>query len=97
MTSLIIRILIFILAIWLLRQLLTIFILKKKTGSASGKTSNSGKNMVKDPVCGMYMDPRLAVKHETKTGVFYFCSEQCKNKFLLENSGQQSSKTPPGE
>lgn len=94
MTSLVFRTLLIILGIWILWQLLSIFREKNKPG-ASGKTSGTGKNMVKDPVCGMYMDPRLAVKHETKTGVFYFCSEECKNKFLQTYSveGSRASST----
>ena len=43
--------------------------------------------MVKDPVCGMYMDPRLAVTLKKNNGVFYFCSEECKNKFLKMTPG----------
>jgi YHS domain-containing protein len=48
--------------------------------------------MVKDPVCGMYMDPRLAVTHRKNGGVFYFCSEECKRKFLEIPPGKN-----PGE
>lgn len=40
--------------------------------------------MVRDPVCGMYMDPRLAVRMEVKTGSVYFCSDECQRKFLSE-------------
>lgn len=37
--------------------------------------------MVKDPVCGMYLDPRLAIRDEMK-GTYYFCSEQCRDQFM---------------
>jgi uncharacterized protein len=95
MTIIIFRAILFVLGIWVLWQLLNIFLVRnKRSGSASKKTSNSGKNMVKDPVCGMYMDPRLAVTYQTKTGVFYFCSEECKHKFLQENSGRESGASP---
>lgn len=87
MTSLLIRILFIILAVWLLRRLLMLFLGNNKTQKPR-KHSESGKNMVKDPVCGMYMDPKLAIKHELKNGTFYFCSEKCRDKFL---------NTPPGE
>ena len=30
----------------------------------------------------MYMDPRLAVRIENRNEIVYFCSEQCKKKFL---------------
>jgi YHS domain-containing protein len=39
---------------------------------------------VKDPVCGMYLDPRLAVRVDHKNGVFFFCSDSCRQKFALE-------------
>jgi len=39
---------------------------------------------VKDPVCGMYLDPRVAVRMDHKNGVFFFCSDACKQKFALE-------------
>ncbi|MBN2243053.1 MAG: YHS domain-containing protein [Acidobacteria bacterium] len=98
MTTLIFRIALLILGVWVLWQILAIILVKNKRGRpASGKTSYSGKNMVKDPVCGMYMDPRLAVKHETKTGIFYFCSEECKNKFLNDQPGRDPDKPPSEE
>jgi uncharacterized protein len=89
------RILLIILAVWLLRLFLAPFLGQKKTGSPN-KTSDPGKNMVKDPVCGMYMDPRLAVKHEIKNGVFYFCSEKCKKKFLELPPSEEPAR-PPSE
>ena len=97
MTLVLVRILIYILAIWILVKLLTSFLTKNKTAASKKKKSALGGNMVKDPVCGMYMDPRLAVKHETKTGVFYFCSEKCKDKFLQAPSEEKSEKSSSGE
>jgi YHS domain-containing protein len=38
---------------------------------------------VKDPVCGMYLDPRLAIRLEHNNGVFFFCSDSCRQKFDL--------------
>ena len=38
--------------------------------------------MVKDPVCGMMIDPKTAFttrEHEAKT--FYFCSQDCVDTF----------------
>jgi uncharacterized protein len=95
LTAMIIRILLIILAVWLFRLFLAALLGRKRTGS-SNKTSDSGKNMVKDPVCGMYMDPRLAVKYEIKNGTFYFCSEKCKKKFLEMPPGEEPGR-PPSE
>lgn len=86
MTQILVRLavlaLIVILIRWFLKQ---VFISGKK--GPGGRTTASGGNMVKDPVCGMYMDPRLAVTHKANHGVFYFCSEACKDKFLETTHG----------
>jgi YHS domain-containing protein len=37
---------------------------------------------VKDPVCGMYMDPRLAIQ----SGGQYFCSEECRRRYTETSS-----------
>ena len=95
LTAMIFRILLIVLAVWLFRLFLGAFLGQKKTGSQN-KTSDTGKNMVKDPVCGMYMDPRLAVKYEIKNGTFYFCSEKCKKKFLEMPPGEEPGR-PPSE
>jgi YHS domain-containing protein len=67
------------------------FLGNKRSGTPENKSDLKG-NMVKDPICGMYMDPRLAVKLKMSNGVFYFCSEECKNKFLSIPPG----KSPEG-
>lgn len=38
--------------------------------------------MHKDPVCGMEISPQDAIKLEKDGKTFYFCSQNCKNKFL---------------
>jgi len=96
MTTIVFRIVLFILAIWIVWQLLSTFLVKNRNAS-SKKQSTSGGNMVKDPICGMYMDPRLAVKYETKTGVFYFCSTECKKKFLQAHSSEKPGNASSGE
>lgn len=36
---------------------------------------------LKDPVCGMDVDPAKAVKKEHAGKTYYFCSKNCKDKF----------------
>lgn len=36
----------------------------------------------KDPVCGMFVAREAAITLERKGEVLYFCSEECRNKFL---------------
>jgi hypothetical protein len=32
----------------------------------------------------MYLDPRVAVRMDLRNGVFFFCSDSCRQKFALE-------------
>jgi len=50
--------------------------------------------MVKDPVCGMYMDSRLAVRLDKEREEFFFCSEDCKKKYLNQSAGAASNSAP---
>jgi len=38
-------------------------------------------HMVRDPTCGMYLDPRLAVRLEQNRETYYFCSDECRRKY----------------
>jgi P-type Cu+ transporter len=42
------------------------------------------KTMARDPICGMEVDERSALKAERNGQTFYFCSEHCRTKFLKE-------------
>jgi YHS domain-containing protein len=54
----------------------------------SGKKKRSYKapkaieEMKKDPVCGTYIPENQAVKYTVNHTTYYFCSEQCKQKYL---------------
>jgi Cu+-exporting ATPase len=53
-------------------------------------------NTVKDPVCGMDVDPlnaKRSAEHEGK--VFHFCSAGCRNKFLADPAGYLSPRGEP--
>jgi Cu+-exporting ATPase len=39
---------------------------------------------VKDPVCGMDIDPAAAAGEEHEGRTFYFCSEACHRTFLTD-------------
>lgn len=86
MTSILVRILLVILGILLVQRLLALLFgthLRRQVNPGSQKPGGKdSKRMVKDPVCGMYMDPRLALQLENKRGAFYFCSEECRSKWL---------------
>ncbi len=85
MVSILLRIFLLVFALWLLRRFLAAFMGNpQKVGSKN--SAGSANYMVKDPVCGMYMDSRLAVRLERRKEEFYFCSEECKNKYLSDST-----------
>jgi len=83
------RILIFLYALWLLRRLIAFLSGTQKRRSAphgsGGGSQPAATHTVKDPVCGMYMDPRLAVRVENGKGSVFFCSNECKEKYLSQS------------
>jgi len=94
MLSLVIRIFSAIFLVWLFRRALGMFLGSAKANRPKGGADAASSHMVKDPVCGMYMDSRLAVRLENRRDEFYFCSEDCKNKYLNQSTGAASSSAP---
>jgi len=81
--SYIVRFITAIVAIWLAMRFLGTFLGKQKRRVKSEPTRRTGsKKMVKDPVCGMYLDPRLAIKITGRDGDLFFCTEECRQKYL---------------
>lgn len=84
-----VRILVFLYALWLLRRLIAFFSGAPKRPSTRTDAKNAGQqpasHTVKDPICGMYMDPRLAVRVDNGKGTFFFCSNECKEKYLSQS------------
>lgn len=84
MLSFIIRILTFIAALWIVRWVAQLFFGRGRQASPAGRERKSpgpAQSMVKDPVCGMYMDPRLALRLDRGEGGPFFCSEGCREKY----------------
>jgi len=74
------RILAFLGVLWLLRKIFGI-VMKQPAASDPGEARPG--STVKDPVCGMYMDPRLAIRlQRPQEGDLYFCSEECRRRYL---------------
>ena len=91
MVSYILKILVFAFIIWLVRRFLILFLGSGKRPDRGNTAKDAENYMVKDPVCGMYMDSRLAVRLEKGKEPTYFCSEECKSKFLDKASEEKSS------
>jgi YHS domain-containing protein len=63
-----------------LRVLLFGAVPSRQSRKTTPETNRS--RMVRDPVCGMYLDSSLAVRVDRKPESVYFCSEDCRSKFL---------------
>jgi len=85
MLSIIWRAFLFFIAFWFVQRLLG-SLLGVGKGRQARKAPDPGRSkpnqMVKDPVCGMYLDHRLALALEVKGDTFYFCSQECRSKYL---------------
>jgi uncharacterized protein len=96
MGSILFRLLALILILWLVRRILGSFLSSPRQPDTREKpTGVPNNNMVKDPVCGMYMDSRLAVRLEKRKETHYFCSEECKNKYLGISKKGEAHTAPP--
>jgi len=45
------------------------------------------KTLTKDPICGMTVDAATAIHAEREGETFYFCGDQCRQKFLSKSTG----------
>jgi YHS domain-containing protein len=89
MVGFFLRIFILIYALWLLRRLIAFFVGAPKRRAARANTQGTREEpaslTVKDPVCGMYMDPRLALRVDKERSSFFFCSNECREKYLSQS------------
>lgn len=88
-------ILIVIVVLWVVRRLLGTILGTPKKAEAPDEFQDAPNNMVKDPICGMYMDSRLALRLEKQKEAFYFCSEECKNRYLGKSREGKAAAAPP--
>lgn len=58
---------------------------KAKEGTTMDMNMNSDANTVKDPVCGMMIDPKTAAGSQDYNGkTYYFCSDNCVKSFAAD-------------
>lgn len=67
--------------------------LKFKKGSSSENVLDKQKNeevaavdMKRDVVCGSYVEDTTKYKVRLYDKIYYFCSEECKEKFIKDNT-----------
>jgi uncharacterized protein len=95
MLAILVRILSTVFLVWIVRRLLSMFAKGSRTNQPGEESAENPNQMVKDPVCGMYMDSRLAVRLERRQEKYFFCSEDCKERYLNQSTGAQDA-PPPG-
>jgi YHS domain-containing protein len=54
---------------------------RKVRTSGQRQVPKSSKRMVKDPQCGMYLAPELAIEMRNAGGNLYFCSKECQENY----------------
>lgn len=84
MLSLLIRFALLLLVLYLVRVVLGSFVrsfLSPQSPNRQRSREIRGV-MMKDPVCGMYVDVRAALSGRKDGKDFYFCSEDCRKQFL---------------
>ncbi len=94
MFSILVRIFLLVFILWLFKRVFAAFTGASKQTGPKNNSAGSPNYMVKDPVCGMYMDSRLALRLESRHEYFYFCSEECKKKYLSESTGEGVGPAP---
>ena len=57
------------------------------SGESPDQADERLDRLVQDPVCGVYVDSREAVRHKVPDGELFFCSKDCEQKFLDKSSG----------
>jgi YHS domain-containing protein len=53
-----------------------------RSGDGRRRSAFSRRVMVKDPQCGMYVAPELAIAARLQGGTIYFCSKQCQDNYI---------------
>ena len=77
---------------WMLRLLFAVLILRLVWKFVGGlitgvrgprpRSAPKGVALVRDPVCGTYLEPSRALSARSDGTTHYFCSERCQRSFL---------------
>ena len=54
----------------------------QRSGSSRPTRNIRTGKLIKDPVCGTYVTAEQSISTTSNSEVFYFCSEECREKFL---------------
>jgi YHS domain-containing protein len=61
-----------------------------RSGGQQRRSTFSRRVMVKDPQCGMYVAPELAVEARMQGGSIYFCSKECQDNYVKARLKRQN-------
>ena len=56
--------------------------LQRTSGHGGPESAEASRKLVRDPVCGTYVAESLAIPLRTNGEIQYFCSTECRDKFL---------------
>lgn len=89
MKQIVILLIIFLVIRFLRKRYLTGYVNRQSQAPDEGSNSGGraderaeGEEMVLDPVCDSYIPLSTAIRAETPSGTEYFCSAECRDKFL---------------
>ena len=76
---------------WIIRLLVAVLLVRAVWGFVSGLFAGASgpapvrprksTALVRDPVCGTYVQPSRALTSRSGTSVHYFCSEDCRQEY----------------
>lgn len=68
------------------------FFKKRKTAEPveTKKEAEKAVEMRQDPVCGSYVEETTQYKVKYYDKIYYFCSEECKNKFIEQKKQENN-------
>jgi len=79
----------------ILKLLLTAFLIyitftlfrnsKKLSGNKKDEIDSSPVELVKDPICETFVEMETPYKVKLYDNIYYFCSEECREKFIVKN------------
>jgi uncharacterized protein len=85
-----IRFIIFLVVIYLLYRIVKFFRQAKSVGLNDHHkfkiTPTVGEDLVEDPVCHIYVPLSQAYKKEIAGKIYYFCSKECCEGYILEKN-----------
>lgn len=69
----------------------------EESAETTMESAVSDTGMATDPVCGMTMEKSKMVAYEEDGETIYFCSEECKDKYLAEKATEEEKEAPASE